>query len=71
MNNLIFSNNRNMPPPPPPGPPPPAPPCKEKKFDVDFHKLKKNTFKSLNEVECFLNNFHKLNNYIKLYKILK
>ena len=45
MNNLIFSNNRNMPSPPPPGPPPPAPPCKEKKIDVDFHKLKKNTFK--------------------------
>lgn len=64
MNNLIFSNNNdefesrsnNNPP---------------KKNKMDFKKLKNNTFNSLNEVECFLNNFHKFTDYIKLYKILK
>ena len=38
---------------------------------IDFKKLKKNTCKSLNEVECFLNDFKRFTNYIKLYKILK
>ena len=67
MNNLIFSNNDNdnrlAPPPPPPKP--------NKKNKLDFKKLKSNTCKSLNEVEYFLNNFHRFTNYIKLYKILK
>lgn len=86
MNNLFFSNNENenryleqkCPPPPPPRPPcpPPKPPPKSgtkklKKKKVDFKTLKKNTCKSLNEVEYFLNNFQRFTNCIKLYKILK
>lgn len=67
MNNLIFSNNETRESPPP---------CPEKKLNdkknkIDFKKLKNNTCKSLNEVECFLNNFHRFKNYIRLYKILK
>lgn len=42
---------------------------KPKKFD--FKKIKKNTFKSLNEIEFFLRDFKKFSSYIKLYKILK
>ena len=38
---------------------------------LDFKKLKKNTFCSLNQVELFLRDFKKFSNYIKLYKILK
>ena len=53
----------------PPVPPPPPP--KKKKIKFDIIKMKKNTVKSLNEVECFLNNFNRFFNYIKLYKILK
>ena len=74
MNNLFLAtpeNNRHeskkCPPPPPKKNPPPKPPKKK----IDFKKLKKNTCNSLNEVECFLNNFHRFTNYIKLYKILK
>ena len=63
MNNLILSNNNNKETPPPP-------PKKNQK-KIDFKKLKDNTCHSLNEVECFLNNFHRFMNYIKLYKILK
>lgn len=71
---------QNCPPPPkptskgpcPPPPPPPKPgPKKPKNKKVDFKKLQKNTCKSLNEVECFLNDFKRFTNYIKLYKILK
>ena len=86
MNNLFFANNENenryleqkCPPPPPPKPPCPPPkpppkpgPKKPKKKNVDFKTLKKNTCKSLNEVEYFLNNFQRFTNCIKLYKILK
>ena len=86
MNNLFFANNENenryleqkCPPPPPPRPPcpPPKPPPKSgtkklKKKKADFKTLKKNTCKSLNEVEYFLNNFQIFTNCIKLYKILK
>ena len=42
---------------------------KKKKFDIN--KYKKNTLKSLNEVESFLHNIKKITNSIKLYKILK
>ena len=60
MNNLIFSNtNRGDNPPPP------------KKNKIDIKKMKNNTCRSLQEVEYFLNNFHRFTNYIKLYKILK
>lgn len=41
------------------------------KKKIDFKKMKKNTINSLNEVECFLHDFRKFCNYIKLYKILK
>lgn len=36
-----------------------------------FKKYKKNTFKSLNDVEYFLNNFQTFKYYLKLYKFLK
>lgn len=42
---------------------------KDKKFN--FSQKKDNTIKSLSEVECFLRDFKKFKNYIKLYKILK
>lgn len=42
---------------------------KNKKFN--FNQKKLNTIKSLSDVECFLRDFHKLKNYIDLYKILK
>lgn len=42
---------------------------KKKKFD--FKSYKKNTIKSLNEVEFFLNNFKNFSKYLKLYKIIK
>lgn len=45
------------------------PPPKNKKFC--FKDLKNNTFKSLHEVEYFLNNFDKAVKCIKLYKIFK
>ena len=44
---------------------------KPKKNKMDFNKMKKNAILSLNEVECFLRDFKKFSNYIKLYKILK
>ena len=44
---------------------------KKSKKKINFKKMKKNTFNSLNEVECFLRDFKKFSNYIKLYKILK
>ena len=71
MNNLIFSNNYNRELPPPPPPPPPPKTDNNKKNKFDFKQIKNNTCKSLNEVECFLNDFHRFKNYIKLYKILK
>lgn len=43
----------------------------EKKKKFNFIEKKKNTIKSLNDVEGFLKDFHKLKNYINLYKILK
>ncbi len=47
---------------------PTSPPSKNK---FDFKKIKKNTIKSLNDVECFLKDFNTFCRYIKLYKILK
>ena len=44
---------------------------KPPKPKLDFKRMKKNTINSLNEVECFLHDFKKFCNYIKLYKILK
>lgn len=42
-----------------------------KKKKINFKTCKKNTCKSLNEVEHFLRNFNSFVKYIKLYKILK
>lgn len=42
-----------------------------KKHKVDFKNMKKNTIKSLNDVEYFLNNFENFIKYVKLYKLLK
>ena len=56
--------------PPPPRPPrPPKPKAPKKKFD--FKSFKKNTCTSLNDVECFLNNFSNTWKYIRLIKLLK
>ncbi len=44
---------------------------KKTKNKLDIKKIKTNTINSLNEVETFLDNFHKFKHYIKLYKILK
>lgn len=38
---------------------------------MDFKKIKKNTFNSLNEVEFFLRDFKRFSNYIKLYKMFR
>ena len=46
-------------------------PSIEKTKKLNFKTCKKNTINSLNEVECFLRNFHDINKYLKLYKILK
>ena len=45
--------------------------CPPHKKKFNFKCCKDNTIKSLNEVEYFLNNFHRFIKYIKLYKILK
>ena len=47
--------------------PTPKPP--KKKFD--FKSLKEDTCSSLNDVECFLNNFTHTWKYIKLINLLK
>ena len=61
-NNYLENNYRSdkVPLPPPP-----------KKKKLNFKICKKNTIKSLNEVENFLQNFGQFTKYIKLYKILK
>lgn len=53
----------------PPAPPPPKPKPPKKKFD--FKSFKKDTCNSLNDVECFLNNYCHTWKYIKLIKLLK
>lgn len=40
----------------------------KKKFDFGLYK--KNTIKSLNDVEYFLNNFNKVIRYLKVYKLI-
>lgn len=44
---------------------------KDDKKTFDFKACKKNTIKSLHEVEFFLNNFSHTVKYIKLIKLLK
>lgn len=61
---------------PPPIPKPPLlkpcpPPKKPKKDKFDFECLKKDTCKSLNEVEHFLCNFNDFVKYVKLINLLK
>lgn len=41
----------------------------QKKFD--YKKYKKNTLKSLNDVEYFLNNYKKFKHFFKIYKLFK
>lgn len=43
----------------------------QKKKKPNFKTMKKNTVKSLNDVEYFLNNFGNFVKYVKLYKLLK
>ena len=50
---------------------PPSRPPKPPKKKLDFKCLKKDTCKSLNDVECFLNDFSHTWKYIKLIKLLK
>ena len=71
----------HQPPPPPPKPlpppkpvPPPKPPKpkpKPPKKKLNFKTLKKDTCASLNDVECFLNDFSHTWKYIRLLKLLK
>ena len=60
MNNLIFNNSYKN-----------DKSTDAKKNKIDIKKFKQNTINSLNEVEVFLNDFHKLKKYINLYKIFK
>ena len=41
------------------------------KKSFDFKTYKKNTFKSLNDVEYFLNNYKKFKYFFKIYKLFK
>ena len=41
------------------------------KKKLDFKTMKNNTISSLNDVEYFLNNFHKISRYMKLFKLFK
>lgn len=41
----------------------------KKKFDIKTYQ--KNTMRSLNEVEYFLNNFKRFSRYVKLFKFFK
>ena len=44
---------------------------KNKKKKFNFNEKKKNTIKSLNEVEYFLNDFKRFKRYLYLYKFFK
>lgn len=44
---------------------------KENHKKFDFKSYHKNTVKSLNEVEYFLNHFNHFTRYFKLYRIIK
>ena len=68
---LYNRSDKPLPPPQPVLPPPPPKPQKPPKKKLDFKCLKKDTCKSLNDVEYFLNNFSQTLKYIKLINILK
>ena len=73
MNNYFYSR-APAPPPPHPAPPCPKPKLKPKpppKKKLNFKSLKKDTCKSLNDVECFLNKFTDSLKYYKRIKSLK
>lgn len=44
---------------------------KEKNSKIDIKQKKDNAIKSLNEVECFLNDFDRFKRYLHLYKFFK
>ena len=67
----IYNRSEDPPKPLPKPPPPPHKPPKPPKKKFDFKSFKKNTCTSLNDVECFLNNFSHTWKYIKLIKLLK
>lgn len=70
----LYNRSENpLPPPPAPiaSPPKPAKPPQPPKKKLDFKCLKKDTCKSLNDVEYFLNNFSHTLKYIKLINLLK
>ena len=54
-----------------PPPPPPKPKKNPPKKKFNFKTFKKDTCTSLNDVECFLNNFTNSLKYYKLIKLLK
>lgn len=60
-----------LPPPPKPVPPPKPHKPKPPKKKLNFKTLKKDTCASLNDVECFLNDFSHTWKYIRLLKLLK
>ena len=69
---LYNRSEKPLPPPVPVAPPPPPPkPPKPPKKKLDLKCLKKDTCKSLNDVEYFLNNFSHTLKYIKLINLLK
>ena len=41
------------------------------KKSFNYKKYKKNTLKSLNDVEYFLNNYKKFKHFFKIYKLFK
>lgn len=69
----LYNRSEKPLPPPPHIPPPPNPQKTHKppKKKLDFKCLKKDTCKSLNDVEYFLNNFSHTLKYIKLINLLK
>ena len=69
---IPYEYNRSIQPLQPPLPPPKPPaPRKTPKKKIDFKTLKKDTCTSLNDIECFLNNFSHTLKYIKLINLLK
>ena len=71
MNNYFYSR-APVPPPPPPAPPCPKPrPKPPPKKKLNFKSLKKDTCKSLNDVECFLNKFSDFLRYVRIINLLK
>ena len=65
---LYNRSEQHMPPHPPAVQKPSSKPPKKK---LDLKCIKKDTYKSLNDVEYFLNNFTSSLKYIKLIKLLK